>query len=85
MEGRCGKGRSRKRLKNQYNQNPFFIISIPGLKLVEISAILLNRRRPLDILKIEKFTGHIVLLGLELIAVSIRPAKQLSLILDGDE
>lgn len=33
----------------------------------------------------EKFTGHIVLLGLELIAVSIRPAKRLSLIFDGDE
>lgn len=33
----------------------------------------------------EKFVGHIVLLGLELIAVSIRPAKRLSLVLDGDE
>ena len=33
----------------------------------------------------EKFTGHIILLGLELIAVSIRPAKRLSLIFDGDE
>ena len=33
----------------------------------------------------EKFTGHIALLGLELIAVSIRPAKRLSLMLDGDE
>ena len=33
----------------------------------------------------EKFVGHIVLLGLELIAVSIRPAKQLPLMLDGNE
>ena len=33
----------------------------------------------------EKFVGHIVLLGLELIAVSIRPAKRLPLMLDGDE
>lgn len=33
----------------------------------------------------EKFVGHIVLLGLELIAVSIRPAKRLPQMLDGDE
>lgn len=33
----------------------------------------------------EKFVGHIVLLGLELVAVSIRPAKRLPQILDGDE
>lgn len=33
----------------------------------------------------EKFEGHIILLGLELIAVSIRLTKQLSPALDGEE
>lgn len=71
--------RSLSRAIQEFGANAACVVSFMGcIVRMTLSVLLL-------LYPMEKFVGHIVLLGLELIAVSIRPAKRIALMLDGDE